>query len=58
MFNKRETCKYYQRISTFAKQPNKASRNRTVNIKILNRKLNSQLNIGKGRIFDQKNKHE
>lgn len=34
MFNKRETYKYDQEIDTFAKKPNKASRNRTVNIKM------------------------
>lgn len=34
MFNKREICKYDQGISIFAKESNKASRNKTVKIKI------------------------
>ena len=34
MFNEWKTCKHDQGISTFPKKPNKASRNRTVNIKI------------------------
>lgn len=34
MFNKRKTWKYDQGISRFEKEPNKASRNKTINIKI------------------------
>ena len=58
MFNERKTSKYDQGISRFEKEPNKASRNKTINIKTINRKLNSQLNTVGERICELKDRYE